>query len=165
MLASSRVHSPCFIADALRPTSAPRPALSRCFASPRSIMMRPPRGMRGLTSSFYLTRGVTDQLAMTLDCRHLISVSILIFRLLKLTVERTISCHSSAISFSESEERLGGTSRSSQQHYRPMPTGNPKPTVAIRRLHSLTWGRSLAQSQKTPIRLFWLEKIQPRSFI
>src|ERR1700693_6216386 len=44
---------------------------------------------------FYLTRGVTDQVAMTLDCRHLIPVFILIFRLLKFTVERTISCHSS----------------------------------------------------------------------
>src|ERR1700719_1079531 len=32
---------------------------------------------------FHLTRRVTDQLAMTLDCRHLISVFIFIFRLLK----------------------------------------------------------------------------------
>jgi hypothetical protein len=54
----------------------------------------------------YLTSGVTDQLAMALDCRHLIAVSILIFRLLKFTVERTISCHSSAVSSSESDERL-----------------------------------------------------------
>src|ERR1019366_5901523 len=37
---------------------------------------------------FYLTRGVTDQLAMTLDCRHLIPVFIFIFRLLKFTVLR-----------------------------------------------------------------------------
>ena len=55
---------------------------------------------------FYLTRGVSDQVAMTLDCRHLIPVFIYIFRLLKFTVERTISCHSSAVSFSESDERL-----------------------------------------------------------
>src|ERR1700730_8762841 len=52
---------------------------------------------------FYLTRGATDQFAMTLDCRHLIPVFIFICRLLKYTVERTISCHSSAVSFSESE--------------------------------------------------------------
>src|ERR1019366_7172463 len=53
---------------------------------------------------FYLTRGVTDQLAMTLDCRHLIPV--FIFRLLKFIMERTISYHSSAVSFSESAEHL-----------------------------------------------------------
>jgi hypothetical protein len=35
---------------------------------------------------FYLTRGVTDQIAMTLDCRHLVPVFIFIFRLLKFTV-------------------------------------------------------------------------------
>jgi hypothetical protein len=34
---------------------------------------------------FYLTRGVTDQIAMTLDCRHLVPVFIFIFRLLKFT--------------------------------------------------------------------------------
>src|SRR3984893_12655124 len=54
---------------------------------------------------FYLTHGVTDQLAMTLDCRHLIPVFVFIFRLFKFTVERTISCHS-YISFSESTDRL-----------------------------------------------------------
>jgi hypothetical protein len=43
---------------------------------------------------------------MTLDCRHLIPVFVVIFRLLKFTVERTISCHSSAVSFSESIDRL-----------------------------------------------------------
>jgi hypothetical protein len=53
---------------------------------------------------FYLTRGVTDQLAMTLDCRHLILVFIL--RLLKFTVERTISCHSSALSFSRCQSSV-----------------------------------------------------------
>jgi hypothetical protein len=36
----------------------------------------------------------------------LIPVFVFIFRLLKFTVERTISCHSSAIPFSESDERL-----------------------------------------------------------
>src|SRR2546423_564423 len=55
---------------------------------------------------FYLTRGVTDQLAMTLDCRHLIPVFVFIFRLFKFAVERTISCHSSAVSFSESRDLL-----------------------------------------------------------
>ena len=69
-------------------------------------MMRPPRRNEGPHHFFYLTRGVTDQLAMTLDCRHLIPVFVFIFRLLKFTVERTISCHSSAVSFSESAERL-----------------------------------------------------------
>ena len=34
---------------------------------------------------FYLTRGVTDQIAMTLDCRHLVPVFVFIFRLLKFT--------------------------------------------------------------------------------
>src|ERR1022692_838261 len=67
---------------------------------------------------FYLTRGVTDQLAMTLDCRHLIPVFILIFRLLKFTVERTISCHSSAVSFSESDERLTDLDNSRPAAYR-----------------------------------------------
>jgi hypothetical protein len=47
---------------------------------------------------FYLTRGVTDQLAMTSDCRHLIPVTVFIFRLLKFTVEGTSSRHSSAVS-------------------------------------------------------------------
>src|ERR1700681_2943597 len=65
---------------------------------------------------FYLTRGVTDQLAMTLDCRHLIPV--FIFRLLKFTVERTISCHSSAVSFSESAERLTDLGNSRPAAYR-----------------------------------------------
>jgi hypothetical protein len=55
---------------------------------------------------FYPTRGVTDQLAMTPDCRHFIPV--FIFRLLKFIVERTISCHGSAVSFSDSAERLTG---------------------------------------------------------
>jgi hypothetical protein len=55
---------------------------------------------------FYLTHGVTDQLAMTLDCRHLIAVFVFIFRLLKFTVEGTISYHSSAVSSSESTDRL-----------------------------------------------------------
>src|SRR5882724_9985440 len=55
---------------------------------------------------FHHTRGVTDQLAMTLDCRHLIPVFVFIFRLFKFTVERTISCHSSAVSFSESRDLL-----------------------------------------------------------
>ena len=54
---------------------------------------------------FYLTRGVTDQLAMTLDCRHSIPVFVFMFRF-KFTVERTISCHSSAVSFRESTDRL-----------------------------------------------------------
>jgi hypothetical protein len=36
----------------------------------------------------------------------LIPVFVVIFRLLKFTVERTISCHSSAVSFSESTDRL-----------------------------------------------------------
>src|SRR5271166_3876302 len=48
---------------------------------------------------FYLTRGsATDQLATALDCHHRFSVVIFIFRLLKFTVERTVSCHSSAAS-------------------------------------------------------------------
>jgi hypothetical protein len=46
---------------------------------------------------FYLAHGVTDQLAMTLDCRHWIAVFVFIFR--KFTVEETISCHSPAVSF------------------------------------------------------------------
>src|ERR1039457_232500 len=41
---------------------------------------------------------------MTLDCRHLIPV--FISRLLKFIVERTISYHSSAVSFSESAEHM-----------------------------------------------------------
>jgi hypothetical protein len=53
---------------------------------------------------FYLARGVTDQLAMTLDCRHLIAVFVFIFR--KFTVEGTISRHSPAVSFSDSTDRL-----------------------------------------------------------
>src|ERR1700674_3696848 len=52
----------------------------------------------------YPTRGVTDQLAMTPDSRYLIPV--FISRFLQFIVERTISCHSSAVSFSESAERL-----------------------------------------------------------
>src|ERR1035441_7349570 len=48
---------------------------------------------------FYLTRSDADQIAMTLDGRHLIPVFIFIFRLLKFTVEQTISCHRSAVSF------------------------------------------------------------------
>jgi hypothetical protein len=52
---------------------------------------------------FYLANGVTDQLAMTLDCRHWIAVFIFIFR--KFAVEGTISCHSSAVSFSDSTDR------------------------------------------------------------
>src|SRR5580700_6006272 len=59
----------------------------------------------GLHHFFYLTSGVTDQLAMTLDCRHLIPVFVFIFRLLKFTVKGTISCHSSAVSFSQSTDR------------------------------------------------------------
>jgi hypothetical protein len=35
---------------------------------------------------------------MTLDRRHLIPVFVFISRLFKFTVERTISCHSSAVS-------------------------------------------------------------------
>src|SRR5450759_4175192 len=65
---------------------------------------------------FYLTRGVTNQLAMTLDCRHLMPV--FIFRLLKFIVERTISCHSSAVSFSESDERLTDLDNSRPAAYR-----------------------------------------------
>jgi hypothetical protein len=67
---------------------------------------------------FYLTHGVTDQLAMTLDCRHLIPVFVFIFRLFKFTVEGTISCHSSAVSFSESTDRLTDLDNSSPAAYR-----------------------------------------------
>src|ERR1700687_2234712 len=67
---------------------------------------------------FYLTSGVTDQVAMTLDCRHLIPVFIFIFRLLKFPVERTISCHSSAVSFGESDERLTDLDNSRPGAYR-----------------------------------------------
>src|SRR5437667_8851504 len=58
------------------------------------------KGNEGPHQFFHPTRGVTDQLAMTLDCRHLIPL--FIFRLLKFIAERTISCHSSVVSFSES---------------------------------------------------------------
>src|SRR5271157_138758 len=67
---------------------------------------------------FYLTHRVTDQLAMTLDCRHLIPVFVFIFRLLKFTVEGTVSCHSSAVSFSESTDRLTDLDDSSPAAYR-----------------------------------------------
>jgi hypothetical protein len=67
---------------------------------------------------FYLTHGITDQLAMTLDCRHLIPVFVFIFRLLKFTVEGTISCHSSTLSFSESADRLTDLDNSSPAPYR-----------------------------------------------
>src|ERR1700693_3274023 len=68
---------------------------------------------------FYLTRGATDQVAMTLDCRQLIPVFIFIFRLLKFTVERTISCHSSsAVFFSESNDRLPDLDDSRPAAYR-----------------------------------------------
>jgi hypothetical protein len=58
------------------------------------------------------------QFAMTLDCRHLIPVFVFIFRLLKFTVEGTISCHSSAVSFSESTDRLTDGDNSSPAAYR-----------------------------------------------
>src|SRR6202040_1003332 len=66
---------------------------------------------------FYLARGVTDHLAMTLDCRHLIPVFVFIFRLLKFTVERTISCHSSTVSFGESTDPLTDLDNSSPAAY------------------------------------------------
>jgi len=52
---------------------------------------------------FYLSRSVTDQFPMTLDCRHLIPIFVFTFRLFKFTVERTISSHSFAVSFQRAE--------------------------------------------------------------
>src|SRR3981081_1786483 len=94
MLASSRMHSPWLIADVLRPTQRSEACAIQMFYIAKVDNDATAKKDEGPHHFFYLTHGVTDQLAVTLDCRHLIPVFVFIFRLFKFTVERTISCHS-----------------------------------------------------------------------